>query len=731
VLDRLVACKRIKLDNKRHHWASIHNIPPQPGDRPFKRPRLPSKGCMDPALGSSNSTSSRISSHGHPPRTSSTQSVRLHGNPSGSRSGKPLSRGHSDGDVLDHRLNERRRTSTESSSGERETWMDFINSSGGGQDATSRAQLVASRAAMMAADRRKRIAEYHEEHSRRRASSGLSLSHPPGDRSTQGSTQTGGDHPFIGPPPPPIVNSMSTPSIVNRPLPRPPSIETSRDRRSRDIVLPKWQSDTEVSKCPICGTAFGFWYRKHHCRKCGRVVCANCSPHRITIPRQFIVHPPEEAAASPTVKRNSGIEVVDLTGDNDSGDDAPHSHERPQSSDYKIDPALGGGQEVRLCNPCVPDPNPLPHLPFSPPSISSFDSFHRPDRVSSRHHRSSLPGLPSSEEGRRQNLWRQTSSGHSNNRHDSISRLDGSMASRETFDYPDIGPSTNRRHSHAPRPGNATVSPPGYASIYGSAPDQTAPQVNLTTHIHHSHTNISKRELAAFLHEHVAQGRHRHYASMSNFPTQPRHRPLTGHDMPRHHPAPPTRPQLREEDECPVCHQALPPKGPNNSEVAREAHVQSCIETHFSSSGPRSSNPPPAAAPSAAVAASAATPAQAAGPRAIPAVHRASVGNNDMPSASFQQRRRVAGMVTYHASEKDCVGEDGEGAQECVICFEEFAVGEEMGRLECLCKYHKVRISLLYRTRERRKADWIVQACIIQWWETKGPGACPVHQEGT
>lgn len=47
-------------------------------------------------------------------------------------------------------------------------------------------------------------------------------------------------------------------------------------------------------------------------------------------------------------------------------------------------------------------------------------------------------------------------------------------------------------------------------------------------------------------------------------------------------------------------------------------------------------------------------------------------------------------MVIYHASEKDCVGEDGSEGQECVICFEEFAVGDEMGRLECLCKFHRV-----------------------------------------
>ncbi|KAF2840975.1 hypothetical protein M501DRAFT_902973, partial [Patellaria atrata CBS 101060] len=50
-----------------------------------------------------------------------------------------------------------------------------------------------------------------------------------------------------------------------------------------------WQPDNEASICPVCGVSFTFWLRKHHCRKCGRVVCDNCSTHRITIPRQFVV----------------------------------------------------------------------------------------------------------------------------------------------------------------------------------------------------------------------------------------------------------------------------------------------------------------------------------------------------------------------------------------------------------------------------------------------------------
>lgn len=114
-----------------------------------------------------------------------------------------------------------------------------------------------------------------------------------------------------------------------------------------EAELPMWQPDSEVTECPICGTVFKLWYRKHHCRKCGRVVCAACSPHRITIPRQYIVRPPDASSLPTSPSIPLPRQVVDLTG------------EEPGSSSL-INPALGGGEEVRLCNPCVPDPNPHP-----------------------------------------------------------------------------------------------------------------------------------------------------------------------------------------------------------------------------------------------------------------------------------------------------------------------------------------------------------------------------------
>lgn len=57
-------------------------------------------------------------------------------------------------------------------------------------------------------------------------------------------------------------------------------------------------------------------------------MCASCSPHRITIPRAFIVRPPK-------------IEVIDLTGDSP----PPPYREEPEEE--------GAEGEVRICEECL------------------------------------------------------------------------------------------------------------------------------------------------------------------------------------------------------------------------------------------------------------------------------------------------------------------------------------------------------------------------------------------
>lgn len=39
-----------------------------------------------------------------------------------------------------------------------------------------------------------------------------------------------------------------------------------RETLHGEVVVPRWQPDSEVTRCPICTTSFGWLSRKHHCR---------------------------------------------------------------------------------------------------------------------------------------------------------------------------------------------------------------------------------------------------------------------------------------------------------------------------------------------------------------------------------------------------------------------------------------------------------------------------------
>lgn len=54
--------------------------------------------------------------------------------------------------------------------------------------------------------------------------------------------------------------------------------------------LPKWQNDNDVVSCNLCHQPFTWTHRRHHCRKCGRVVCGDCSGQSIKyLPQTLVV----------------------------------------------------------------------------------------------------------------------------------------------------------------------------------------------------------------------------------------------------------------------------------------------------------------------------------------------------------------------------------------------------------------------------------------------------------
>ncbi|KAG7666349.1 uncharacterized protein J8A68_000118 [[Candida] subhashii] len=44
---------------------------------------------------------------------------------------------------------------------------------------------------------------------------------------------------------------------------------------------PIWQDDSSVTNCFLCNSTYHIFNRRHHCRKCGRVVCGPCSQQRV------------------------------------------------------------------------------------------------------------------------------------------------------------------------------------------------------------------------------------------------------------------------------------------------------------------------------------------------------------------------------------------------------------------------------------------------------------------
>ncbi|KAF6844763.1 FYVE zinc finger protein [Colletotrichum musicola] len=321
-------------------------------------------------------------------------------------------------------------------------------------------------------------------------------------------------------PPTPRVFSSSAAASSSLRVQRSPE----ERRAPPEFVLPRWQPDAEVTYCPICHTQFSIFVRKHHCRKCGRVVCNSCSPHRITIPYQYIVQPPGQPRLAAQRYPSSLI----------SGEGG-----------YADFSSLGGGERVRLCNPCVPDPNTTPPQPLDSPSQLSPRGSHYRSQSSISTMSSNAPP-PTRFSG-----YFTTSPPQ-----------DAYARSRSITHSGPGGPSGSRAHYQSTQNRILAGTPPTY---YPSSSG--------------GHSGSSR------------------YRSMLDVGP-------SSSSSAAHNRALPPPPQIAEEDECPVCHRELPSRTLPNFETLRETHINICITSHSTYSGtpsgesPRSAvgTPPPLAA---------------------------------------------------------------------------------------------------------------------------------------
>ncbi|CAB4389334.1 unnamed protein product [Rhizophagus irregularis] len=57
----------------------------------------------------------------------------------------------------------------------------------------------------------------------------------------------------------------------------------------------KWENDEDVQECRRCRKKFGLWIRRHHCRRCGQVVCDRCSTARVSLPSDQVLTDPSQS----------------------------------------------------------------------------------------------------------------------------------------------------------------------------------------------------------------------------------------------------------------------------------------------------------------------------------------------------------------------------------------------------------------------------------------------------
>lgn len=72
-----------------------------------------------------------------------------------------------------------------------------------------------------------------------------------------------------------------------------------------------WESDLNAKSCRVCTRKFGLFSRRHHCRKCGLVVCDKCSPWKVFLNPSDILQDPEGTLESVSVLATQQQRVCD------------------------------------------------------------------------------------------------------------------------------------------------------------------------------------------------------------------------------------------------------------------------------------------------------------------------------------------------------------------------------------------------------------------------------------
>ena len=63
------------------------------------------------------------------------------------------------------------------------------------------------------------------------------------------------------------------------------------DKGLFDLEEPDWVEDDKFSNCQICTSQFSLFVRRHHCRRCGKLLCGKCCHSKVDLWRMGFIDP--------------------------------------------------------------------------------------------------------------------------------------------------------------------------------------------------------------------------------------------------------------------------------------------------------------------------------------------------------------------------------------------------------------------------------------------------------
>lgn len=102
------------------------------------------------------------------------------------------------------------------------------------------------------------------------------------------------------------------------------SAKPVRRKGSEELFNVDWEDDSAVTACFQCDSSFSLLKRKHHCRHCGRVMCADCSVFRyfdVSRKKHRVCSACNQVLARANRHHDSDVESLERSGA--TGDDGP------------------------------------------------------------------------------------------------------------------------------------------------------------------------------------------------------------------------------------------------------------------------------------------------------------------------------------------------------------------------------------------------------------------------